>query len=114
MDVNGLISSYLSWCYRTSYLLLFGVFALFYFGLILIFAVVYNGISLSYPECINSAGSMIGSGEGSRIFGDCFQLSWTTFSTVVSSKSGVHGTRCVPSFRSSNTQLARSTAFGWT
>lgn len=32
--------------------------------------------------CINSAGNMIGTGEGARMFGDTFQLSWTTFSTV--------------------------------
>ena len=64
--------------------MLFIVFALFYFGLILVFALVYYGISVGYPMCINSNGSMIGHGEGVRIFGDCFHLSWTTFSTVVS------------------------------
>jgi len=82
LDVNNLISKYLSWSFRTSYSMLFIVFALFYFGFILVFALVYYGISVGYPMCINSNGSMIGHGEGVRIFGDCFHLSWTTFSTV--------------------------------
>ena len=82
IDVNGLISSYFSWSFRTSYVTLFGVFALFYYGLILLFSVLFYGIASIYPECINSAGQIIGEGEGARKFGDCFQLSWTTFSTV--------------------------------
>ncbi len=53
-----------------------------YFGLILIFAGMYYVVSNVHPQCINSAGEMIGTGEGARVFGDCFQLSWTTFSTV--------------------------------
>lgn len=69
---------------RTSYFLLFTVFAMLYFGQILIFTLFFFGITKSYPQCINSAGSMIGTGDGARLFGDCFQLSWTTFSTVVS------------------------------
>lgn len=70
-----------------------GVFALFYFGFILIFALIYYWISLSYPMCVNSNGSAIGDGEGARIFGDCFHLSWTTFSTVVSLDMASHTNR---------------------
>mmetsp|Transcript_23512 Transcript_23512/g.42470 ORF Transcript_23512/g.42470 Transcript_23512/m.42470 type:complete len:570 (+) Transcript_23512:20-1729(+) len=82
IDVNALISSYLSWSFRTSYVLLFGVFASLYFSFILIFALIYYGISLHYPMCVNSNGDMIGVDEETSIFGDCFHLSWTTFSTV--------------------------------
>jgi hypothetical protein len=59
-------------------------FALVYFSLVIIFAAMYTGIAAMHPECINSGGKMIGTGEGTRIFGDCFHLSWTTFATVVS------------------------------
>ena len=83
MDVNAYISTYLSWSFRTSYLCLFFVYALFYFGFILVFSGIFFGIASSYPQCFNSGGSMIGSVDGHRIFGDLFQLSWTTFSTVV-------------------------------
>ncbi|KAL7528292.1 hypothetical protein ACHAXR_004906 [Thalassiosira sp. AJA248-18] len=82
LDVNDLISKYLSWIFRTSYFALLNVCASLYFGQILIFALVFFVISLKYPQCINSNGEMIGDSEGSRIFLDCFQLSWTTFSTV--------------------------------
>ena len=58
-------------------------FAVLYFSLVLIFAAILAGIAAVYPECINSGGVMIGTGEGTNIFGDCFQLSWTTFATVV-------------------------------
>ena len=84
LDINNVISSYFSWSFRTSYVMLFIGFAAFYYGLILFFALVYYGITAAYPTCVNSAGSPIGTGEGARRFGDCFQLSWTTFSTVVS------------------------------
>ena len=84
LDINSIISSYFSWSFRTSYVMLFIGFAAFYYGLILFFALVYYGITAAYPTCVNSAGSPIGTGEGARRFGDCFQLSWTTFSTVVS------------------------------
>lgn len=85
VDVNTIISKYLSWSFRTSYICLFAVFALFYFGLILMFCVMYYAIARSYPQCFNSGGSMLGEGEGAHMFGDIFQLSWTTFATVVSS-----------------------------
>ena len=78
----GIISNYLSWTYRTSYCFLFTVFAVIYFSQILIFALIFYAISSYYPQCINSNGEMIGHGEYARIFGDAFQLSWTTFSTV--------------------------------
>eukprot|EP00581_Thalassiosira_minuscula_P004174 CAMPEP_0183742562 /NCGR_PEP_ID=MMETSP0737-20130205/64763_1 /TAXON_ID=385413 /ORGANISM="Thalassiosira miniscula, Strain CCMP1093" /LENGTH=465 /DNA_ID=CAMNT_0025978149 /DNA_START=170 /DNA_END=1565 /DNA_ORIENTATION=- len=82
LDINSVISKYLSWCFRTSYVKLFLVFAASYFAWIIAFAILYYWISLGYPMCVNSNGSMIGEGEEVRIFGDCFQLSWTTFSTV--------------------------------
>ena len=82
MDINTLISAYLSFSHRTSYFLLFLLFSLFYFGFILVFAIIYYAGSLYYPECITSAGMEIGEGEGATMFGDSFQLSWTTFSTV--------------------------------
>ena len=84
LDINTIISSYFSWSFRTSYMMLFIGFAIFYYGWILFFALGYYGITAVYPTCVNSAGSPIGTGEGARRFGDCFQLSWTTFSTVVS------------------------------
>jgi len=80
--INHYISSYFSWSFRTSYGLLFIGFAIFYYGFILLFTLFFYIIALTYPECINSAGHMIGDQEGARRFSDCFQLSWTTFSTV--------------------------------
>jgi hypothetical protein len=82
LDINTLISQITSWSFRTSYMMLFLVFALLYFVFILIFALIYLVIALTYPQCINSGGEPIGAGIGAREFGDCFQLSWTTFSTV--------------------------------
>ena len=80
--INHSISSYFSWSFRTSYGLLFIGFAIFYYGFILLFTLFFYMIALTYPECINSAGHMIGDAVGARRFSDCFQLSWTTFSTV--------------------------------
>jgi hypothetical protein len=80
MDVNTIISRYISWTYRTSYLLLFGAFGIFYFGSILFFAVLYLWFVQTHPDCVTSAGVPID--EGKAVFSDCFHLSWTTFSTV--------------------------------
>lgn len=82
VDVNRVIAKYLSWSYRTSYFFLLNNFAILYFLWVLLFTVIYYLISLEYPECVNSGGDQIGAGAGARKFGDCFQLSWTTFSTV--------------------------------
>ena len=81
-DVDKRIASFLSFTFRSSYLILFLVFAICYYSLVLVFALIYRGISVHYPQCISSGGEMIGSVDGARIFGDCFQLSWQTFSTV--------------------------------
>jgi len=78
LDINNFISKYLSWSFRTSYFKLLGVFAIFYYVNILVFTLVYYVISVPYPMCINSNGSQM----GVRMFGDCFHMSWTTFSTV--------------------------------
>lgn len=82
LDVNRIISRYLSWCFRTSYFLLFTAFTSFYYLQVVIYAVLYYVISLRYPACINSGGSMIGDGVEAHIFADCFHLSWSTFATV--------------------------------
>jgi hypothetical protein len=84
VDVNTLISGYLSWSFRTSYFLLFLAFSVFYFTLILVFALIFYVFVSYYPECVTSAGMVVGTGEDAKLFGDIFQLSWTTFSTVVS------------------------------
>ena len=83
VDVNAVVSSYLSFTFRSSYVALVMSFTLAYFSLVIIFAAIYSGIAAMHPECIISGGYMIGTGEG-RIFGDCFHLSWSTFATVVS------------------------------
>ena len=82
VDLNELISDYLSWAFRTSYLKLLVNFSVVYFLFIVVFAAIYFAVSKQWPMCINSNGVKIGDVE--RMFGDCFQLSWTTFSTVVS------------------------------
>jgi len=82
VDVNTLISGYLSWSFRTSYFLLFLAFSVFYFTLILVFALIFYVFVSYYPECVTSAGMVVGTGEDAKLFGDIFQLSWTTFSTV--------------------------------
>ena len=84
VNVNAVVSSYLSFTFRSSYVALGMSFTLVYFSLVIIFAAIYSGIAAMHPECINSGGYMIGTGEGTRIFGDCFHLSWSTFATVVS------------------------------
>ncbi|KAL7432653.1 hypothetical protein ACHAXM_003213 [Skeletonema potamos] len=80
MDVNTIISRYISWTFQTSYLFLFGAFGIFYFGSILFFALLYLWFALHHPDCVTSAGVPIN--EGQDMFSDCFHLSWTTFSTV--------------------------------
>jgi hypothetical protein len=80
--VNKLISSFVLFTFRTSYFVVFFVLAIIYFGFTGIFAFIYLGITSFYPECVSSAGEMIGGGEGARLFADCFQLSWQTFGTV--------------------------------
>lgn len=82
LNINYMISSYLSWTFRTSYLLLFGAFGIFYFTQILIFALLYLLIASMNAKCITSGGVPIGSVPNSYLFSDCFHLSWTTFSTV--------------------------------
>jgi len=80
VDVNSLISDYLNWSFCTSYLKLLGIFALSYFVIIVVYAAIYYGIALEWPMCINSNGEKIG--DVKYMSADCFQLSWTTFSTV--------------------------------
>ena len=80
--MNELISSFLVFTFRSSYLILSLVFAICYFGFIGIFAFVYQGISLFYPECISAGEEIVGRGDGARLYADCFQLSWQTFGTV--------------------------------
>ena len=82
MDVNNVVSSYISWTFRTSYILLFGAFGICYFGLILCFSLLYLWVAANKPECITSGGVPIGSVPNSMLFSDCFHMSWTTFSTV--------------------------------
>lgn len=82
LSVNGIISSYISFSHRTSYFILFIVFSIFYFGFILLFAAFYYVFSLYYPECITTAGTIVGKGPNANIFADVFQLSWTTFATT--------------------------------
>jgi hypothetical protein len=82
LNINYMISSYLSWTFRTSYLLLFGAFGIFYFTQILLFALLYLIVASMNAQCITSGGVPIGSVPNSYLFSDCFHLSWTTFSTV--------------------------------
>ncbi|KAL7475854.1 hypothetical protein ACHAW6_001753 [Cyclotella cf. meneghiniana] len=82
LSVNGIISAYISFSHRTSYFILFIVFSIFYFGFILLFAAFYYVFSLYYPECITTAGTIVGKGPNANIFADVFQLSWTTFATT--------------------------------
>ncbi|KAL7427497.1 hypothetical protein ACHAXH_001730 [Discostella pseudostelligera] len=81
-NVDKRIASFLSFTFRSSYFTLLLVFAIFYYCLVLVFALIYQVISMSHPECISSGGEMISSRKEARIFADCFQLSWQTFSTV--------------------------------
>mmetsp|Transcript_14695 Transcript_14695/g.30798 ORF Transcript_14695/g.30798 Transcript_14695/m.30798 type:complete len:538 (+) Transcript_14695:488-2101(+) len=82
IDINKTISAYLSWTFRTSYFLMFVAFAIFYYILILIWALIYFGIANKWNECITSAGNKVGTGKDASVWADCFQLSWTTLSTV--------------------------------
>ncbi len=84
VDMDKFIKFYLSWAFRTSYLKLILNFSMSYFAFIMAFAGMYYGISKQWPMCINSGGGEMVVGPSA--FEDCFQLSWETFSTVVSGR----------------------------
>lgn len=80
---NRMVIRYLHWAFRSSFMaiLLSGAFA--FYSLTLIFAVFILLIGLHKPHCVHVNG--VDFGTTGANFLDAYALSWTTFSTVVSS-----------------------------
>ena len=79
-DINRMIAAYLSWSFRASFFVLFLSLNIGFFSLILIFTFLMMLLGQSYPECYEPTYN-----EVDTPFADAYALSWTTFTTVVSS-----------------------------
>lgn len=77
------VTKYLEWTFRSSFALVLCSTALGFFSLTLIFAGLILWGGRRRPECIWINGEDFG--KSANQFGDAYMLSWTTFSTVVSS-----------------------------
>lgn len=74
---NGLVIQYLHWTFRSSFFAFFLSAACAFFGLCTLFAIGIWAIGHRHPSCIG------GPEFNPEFFIDAFELSWTTFSTVV-------------------------------
>ena len=86
IEPNKLVTSYLHWTFRQSFMAVLLSAALGFFGLILFFGLLILWSGTNRPECIYVAGSSFANYTGSsayRSFGDAYQLSWNSFVTVV-------------------------------
>lgn len=95
---NSLVTKYLHWTFRRSFLAVFFSAAVGFFGLTLCFGLLIFWMGQSRPECVHVNGETFSNYTGStsyRDFGDAYALSWTSFSTVVSAwKAGVTDFKC--------------------
>jgi len=66
------------WMFRTSFIFLFAVMCIIFFGLIILFAGAIVGAGRLDEECVRIGGDPLFTSQ----FFDAFALSWTTFSTV--------------------------------
>ena len=81
---NRLLIDFLNWMYRTSFILLFACFAIFFYVLCLVFGLVIEWVGNHEPDCISFGGQTYGTLSIDSSFASAFTLSWTTLSTVVS------------------------------
>jgi hypothetical protein len=80
---NTLVTTYLHWTFRSSFLAVLFSAAVGFFALTLMFAVVIYLAGSVYPECITCYDREFGSNGFWGNFADAYTLSWTTFATVV-------------------------------
>jgi len=99
INPNSMVTSYLHWTFRQSFLAVFFSAALGFFGFTLIFAVLILWSGYNHPQCLHVNGDNFSNYTGATTyqdFGDAYALSWTSFSTVgyglvYPSTSTVHG-----------------------
>lgn len=87
IEPNKLVTSYLHWTFRQSFMAVFLSAAVGFFGLTLFFGLLIFWFGTDRPECIYVDGEIFSNYTGSssyRSFGDAYQLSWNSFATVVS------------------------------
>jgi hypothetical protein len=86
INPNNLVTSYLHWTFRNSFLAVFFSTAVGFFSFTIIFAWLIFWSGRNRPECLHINGinfSNYTTATLHRDFGDAYALSWTTFSTVV-------------------------------
>ena len=83
INPNQQLAMYLHWMFRVNFLFLFCVMCVMFFVLVMFFAALIIIAGELDNECVRIGGAPFG--EVDSEFADAFALSWTTFSTVVSS-----------------------------
>jgi hypothetical protein len=84
---NQLVTQYLHWTFRRSFMAVFFSAALGFFGINIFFSVLLLINGRTQPMCVQVNGISFSNYTGSslyRDFGDAFALSWTSFATAVS------------------------------
>ena len=80
---NYLVTRFINFLFRASFLRVLFTGALGFYILTLFFALLIFASGINHPDCVHVNGQTFGqSGAGNR-FSDAYELSWTTFSTVV-------------------------------
>lgn len=86
VNPNNMVTSYLHWTFRQSFLAVFFSAALGFFGFTIVFAILILWSGKNRPECLHVNGESFSNYTGAtgyQDFGDAYALSWTSFSTVV-------------------------------
>lgn len=83
INPNQQLAMYLHWMFRVNFLFLFCVMCVMFFVLVMVFAALIIIAGELDEECVRIGGEPFGTVDSE--FADAFALSWTTFSTVVSS-----------------------------
>ena len=85
INPNQQLAMYLHWMFRVNFLFLFCVMCVMFFVLVMVFAALIIIAGELDEECVRIGGEPFGAVDSE--FADAFALSWTTFSTVVSTSS---------------------------
>jgi hypothetical protein len=83
---NNLVTSYLHWTFRSSFMAVLFSAATAYFIISIVFAFLLWINGVAQPMCVQVSGSAFSNYTNSslyRDFGDALALSWTTLTTVV-------------------------------